>query len=187
MASLPGCATSCSRAYRRRLPARPELYAEKFRHALKTDLTPDQLEDRAASDYDEVRAQMLRLARELWPTWMGAQPMPATTTGRFAASWMPSPPTIHGRTSLLDWCRAENERIEAFIAERDLIGLADEPLQIVWTPQFLRAFGGAMLIPPVPWIAGWTASSPSRPSPTTGTTSGASRGCARTTRASCGC
>ena len=63
---------------------------------------------------------------------------------------MPSPPTTHGRTSLLDWCRAENERIEAFIAERDLIGLADEPLQIVWTPQFLRAFGGAMLIPPGP-------------------------------------
>src|SRR5919106_6940896 len=46
--------------------------------------------------------------------------------------------------------RAENERIEAFIAERDLVGLADEPLQIVWTPRFLRAFGGAMLMPPGP-------------------------------------
>jgi uncharacterized protein (DUF885 family) len=51
---------------------------------------------------------------------------------------------------LLDLCREENGRIEAFIRERDLIGLADEPLQIVWTPKFLRAFGGAMLIPPGP-------------------------------------
>jgi uncharacterized protein (DUF885 family) len=51
---------------------------------------------------------------------------------------------------LLELCRAENERIEAFIREIDLVGLADEPLQIVWTPQFLRAFGGAMLIPPGP-------------------------------------
>ena len=51
---------------------------------------------------------------------------------------------------LLDFCRAEHERIEAFIRERDLIGLAEDPLQIIWTPPFLRAFGGAMLIPPGP-------------------------------------
>ncbi|HEY8178511.1 MAG TPA: DUF885 domain-containing protein, partial [Candidatus Limnocylindria bacterium] len=127
-----------------------ELYAQKFRHALKTDLTPDQLEARAASGYDEVRAQMLRLARELWPTWMGDQPMPEDDN-RTVRSVLDAIATDHPKAEeLLDWCRAENERIEAFITERDLIGLADEPLQIVWTPQFLRAFGGAMLIPPGP-------------------------------------
>jgi hypothetical protein len=52
--------------------------------------------------------------------------------------------------ALLDFCRAENARIEDFIREKDLIGLADEPLDIIWTPEFLRAFGGAMLIPPGP-------------------------------------
>ena len=93
---------------------------------------------------------MLRLARELWPTWMGAQPMP-DDDNRTIRSVLDAIATDHPRADeLLDWCRAENERIEAFIAERDLIGLADEPLQIVWTPQFLRAFGGAMLIPPGP-------------------------------------
>ena len=51
---------------------------------------------------------------------------------------------------LLDFCRAENARIEAFCRERDLIGLADEPLEIRWTPVFLRAFGGAMLSSPGP-------------------------------------
>jgi uncharacterized protein (DUF885 family) len=127
-----------------------ELYAQKFRHALKTDLTPDQLERRAASGYDEVRAQMLRLARELWPTWMGDQPMPEDDN-RTVRDVLDAIATDHPKAEeLLDWCRAENERIEAFITERDLIGLADEPLQIVWTPQFLRAFGGAMLIPPGP-------------------------------------
>ncbi|HSM37947.1 MAG TPA: DUF885 family protein, partial [Candidatus Limnocylindrales bacterium] len=53
-------------------------------------------------------------------------------------------------SELLDFCRAENERIEAFVRDRDLVGLATEPMQIVWTPEFLRAFGGAMLIPPGP-------------------------------------
>jgi uncharacterized protein (DUF885 family) len=52
--------------------------------------------------------------------------------------------------ALLDFCSAENERIESFVRERDLIGLTEEPLQIVWTPKFLRAFGGAMLISPGP-------------------------------------
>ena len=128
----------------------PVLYAQKFRHALKTDLTPEELEARAASGYDEVRAQMLRLARELWPTWMGEAPMP-DDDNRTIRSVLDAIATDHPRAEeLLDWCRAENQRIEAFIAERDLIGLADEPLQIVWTPQFLRAFGGAMLIPPGP-------------------------------------
>jgi uncharacterized protein (DUF885 family) len=128
----------------------PELYAHKFRHALKTDLTPDELEARAASGYDEVRAQMLRLARELWPAWMGDQPLP-DDDNRTIRSVLDAIAADHPQADeMLDWCRAENERIEAFISERDLIGLADEPLQIVWTPLFLRAFGGAMLIPPGP-------------------------------------
>jgi len=128
----------------------PDLYAQKFRHALKTDLTPDQLRERAASAYDEVRAEMLRLARELWPQWLADEPMP-DDTNMLVRRVIDAIAADHPQAEqLLDLCREENERIEAFIRERDLIGLAEEPLQIVWTPEFLRAFGGAMLIPPGP-------------------------------------
>jgi hypothetical protein len=51
---------------------------------------------------------------------------------------------------VLEFCRAELARIEAFCRERDVIGLADEPLDIRWTPVFLRSFGGAMLDSPGP-------------------------------------
>ena len=51
---------------------------------------------------------------------------------------------------LLDWCRDETARIEAFCTEHDLIGMADEPLDIRWTPVFMRSFGGAMLSSPGP-------------------------------------
>jgi uncharacterized protein (DUF885 family) len=128
----------------------PELYAEKFRHALKTEMTPDELRQRAASAYEEVRTEMLRLARELWPTWVGDEPMPDDadrTVRRVLDAIAAKHPTAE---ELLDVCREENARIEAFIGERDLIGLAEEPLQIVWTPKFMRSFGGAMLIPPGP-------------------------------------
>ena len=127
-----------------------DLYERKFAHALKATITPAELEARASATYDEVRAEMLRLARELWPTWVGDEPMPddpdALTRRVLDAIGQDHPKA----GDLLDFCRAEHERIEAFIRERDLIGLAEEPLQIIWTPPFLRAFGGAMLIPPGP-------------------------------------
>ena len=49
---------------------------------------------------------------------------------------------------ILQFCRDEMARIETFVRERQLIGLAQEPLEIRWTPAFLRAFGGAMLDSP---------------------------------------
>jgi uncharacterized protein (DUF885 family) len=128
----------------------PELHAAKFRHALKSEVTPDELERRALAAYDEVRSEMVRLARQLWPAWVGDAPEP-DDDGEAVRRVLDAIAADHpAESELLDYCRAENARIEAFVAERDLIGLADEPLQIVWTPQFLRAFGGAMLIPPGP-------------------------------------
>ncbi len=127
-----------------------ELYEAKFGHMLKSSLTPEELSERAQREYDTVRDEMLRLARELWPTWMGNEPMPDAERD-LVARVLDAIAADHPQASeLLDFCRAENERIEAFIRERDLVGLADEPLKIIWTPPFLRAFGGAMLIPPGP-------------------------------------
>jgi uncharacterized protein (DUF885 family) len=128
----------------------PDLYARKFRHRLKATVTPAELEARAAATYDEVRGEMLRLARELWPAWIGDEPMPDdgnALTRRVLDAIARDHPAAG---ELLDFCRAEHERIDAFIREQDLIGLSDDPLQIIWTPPFLRAFGGAMLIPPGP-------------------------------------
>jgi uncharacterized protein (DUF885 family) len=127
-----------------------DLYERKFQHALKATIGVEELERRAAAAYDDVRAEMLRLAKELWPEWVGDEPMPddpdALTRRVLDAIGADHP--MAGE--LLDYCRAEHERILTFVRERDLIGLPDDPLQIIWTPPFLRAFGGAMLIPPGP-------------------------------------
>ncbi len=127
-----------------------DLYQRKFRHALKTDLTPADLEARATDAYARVRAEMARIAREQWSRWVPDEPVPADE-GTLVRRVLDEIAADHPQASeLLDLCRAENQRIEAFIRDVDLIGLADEPLQIIWTPEFLRAFGGAMLIPPGP-------------------------------------
>jgi uncharacterized protein (DUF885 family) len=128
----------------------PELYERKFHHSLKATISPEELERRASAAYDQIRAEMLRIARELWPTRIGDEPMPDDPDA-LTRRVLDAIAVDHPRADeLLDFCRAEHQRIEAFIRERDLIGLAEDPLQIIWTPPFLRAFGGAMLIPPGP-------------------------------------
>jgi len=127
-----------------------DLYERKFRHALKASISLDELEARAAAAYDEVRSEMERIARELWPTWVGDEPLPDEPSQLIRRVLDAIAADHPNADELLDFCRAEHQRIEAFIRERDLIGLADDPLQIIWTPPFLRAFGGAMLIPPGP-------------------------------------
>jgi uncharacterized protein (DUF885 family) len=127
-----------------------DLYERKFHHALKATISFEELERRAEATYAEVRAEMARVARELWPAWIGDEAMPddpdAITRRVLDAIAVDHPKA----DELLDYCTAEHERILAFVRERDLVGLPDDPLQIIWTPPFLRAFGGAMLIPPGP-------------------------------------
>ena len=131
---------------------------------------------------------MVRLARDLWPTWCPDSPLPdddqALVRGVLDAVAVEHP----AADDKLDYCRAEHARIEAFCREIDLIGLSDEPLEIRWTPVFLRAFGGAMLIAP--------GSARARPglvlrdhagARTTGPRSSASPPCARTTTGCSGC
>jgi uncharacterized protein (DUF885 family) len=128
----------------------PDLYAAKFRHFLKSAVTPTELEAMALEEYDQTRKEMTRIARSIWADWMGDAPAPANDD-EAVRNVLDAIAVDHPRAEeLLDFCRAENERIEAFVAERDVIGLTEEPLQIIWTPGFLRNFGGAMLIPPGP-------------------------------------
>ena len=127
------------------------LFTTKMRHTLKdAELTPARILARAEQEYDAVRAEMIRLAKDLWPTWGAGTEAPAddgalvrTVLDAIGAEHQPA-------AALLDWCRAELGRIEAFCRDHDLVGLAEDPLEIRWTPVFLRAFGGAMLDTPGP-------------------------------------
>ncbi len=128
-----------------------DLFSAKMRHTLRDDeLTPARILERADVEFAAVRAEMVRLARELWPTWCPDRTMPAedgaivrAVSDAIAAEHQPA-------GELLTWCRQELARIEAFCRERDVVGLADDPLEIRWTPVFMRSFGGAMLDTPGP-------------------------------------
>lgn len=135
----------------------PRLFAEKLRRTLSSDITPDELLRRAWRDHAAVRAEMLRLARELWTTWVPDEPMPDVAAGdtegedAIVRRVLDAIANEHqDPAALLESCRAEVARIEAFCRDRGLITLAEEPLSIIWTPTFMRAYGRAFLDSPGP-------------------------------------
>ena len=135
------------------------LFETKMRHTLKSDLSPAEILERANREYVAVRREMIRLAREAWPRFLGDRPRPtAASAGIQEAADSETVRAVldaiaaehQGPEAILDFCREELRRVETFCREKDLIGLAEEPLQIMWTPVFLRSFGGAMLDSPGP-------------------------------------
>ncbi len=128
----------------------PDLFAAQLRHTLRVDMSPDALEERARREYVAVRGEMVRLAQELWTVLRPGEPMP-TDEGPLVRGALDTIAERHpAPEDLLEFCRAELARVEAFCRERDVVALAEEPLAIEWTPVFLRAFGGAMLSSPGP-------------------------------------
>jgi uncharacterized protein (DUF885 family) len=100
---------------------------------------------------------MLRLAREVWSTWIPAEPLPEVAAGDRAAESalvrrvLDAIAARHQRPEgLIGYCEAEIERISDFVRQRDLISLPQEPLLVTWTPEYLRAAARAFLDSPGP-------------------------------------
>lgn len=132
-----------------------ERYAMKLGHTLGDPMmAPERVLDAAERVYPAVRAEMARLARLLWPSIRPDEPTPGDdgVLIRGALDWVGADHS--GPDELLDVSRAALLRIEAFCRDKDLIGLADEPLEIEWTPVFLRGWAQAMLSSPGPFEPG---------------------------------
>lgn len=134
-----------------------ELFAQKLRFTLGSDLSPEEVRERAWADYHAVRAEMLRLSREVWPAWIPDEPLPEVAPGDDAAASalvrrvLDAIAEQHQQPDgLIDYCEAEVGRIGAFCREHELITLPEEPLSITWTPVFLRAAARAFLDSPGP-------------------------------------
>jgi uncharacterized protein (DUF885 family) len=132
-----------------------DIFARKLIHTFRTDeATIDSIRSRAEQEFHAVRGEMIRIAREIWPTWCPDRPLPSDDSAAVRRVLDAIAVDHPAADETLDFCRAELARVEAFCREHDLIGLADEPLEIRWTPLFLRTFGGAMLESPGPFESG---------------------------------
>jgi uncharacterized protein (DUF885 family) len=136
-----------------------ELFAAKLRHTFRSELTAEQILAQAKVEYDAVRAEMIRIARQIWSNWVPSEPPPSSQRdgGQDAADQLTVACVTaaigkahHPASELVEYCRESYRGIVDFIRARDLITVPDEPLEIDWTPPFLREFAGAMLDSPGP-------------------------------------
>lgn len=117
-------------------------------------MTSDRILEEAERQYAVVRGEIIRQARDLWPLWCGVDPPPDDDGTAVRAVFAAIAEDHPAAADMLDFCRAEVKEIEAFCVAKDLVGITDEPLEISWTPVFLRSFAGAMLRSPGPFDRG---------------------------------
>ena len=86
----------------------PDLFARKMRHTMRSaDLTPERILAAAEREYTAVRAEMVRLAHDLWPTWVSDRPRP-DDEGALVRGVLDAIAADHpAAEELLDWCREE--------------------------------------------------------------------------------
>jgi uncharacterized protein (DUF885 family) len=134
-----------------------DLFVQKLRHTTRDpEITPEAVLARAEAEFAAVRAEMIRIARRAWDAWRSGEPMP-DDDAELVRAVLNAIAADHPKAGeLVDFCRGELVRIEAFVREHDVIGLVDEPLEIQWTPEFARSFAGAMLDSPGPLDVGQT-------------------------------
>jgi len=132
-----------------------DLFAAKLRHTLQDPaVTPEAVLARAETEFAAVRTEMVRISREIWPRWRLGEPAP-DDEGALVRGTLDAIAADHPRgDEMVAFCREELLRIEAFCLEHGVVGLVDEPLEIEWTPEFMRSFGGAMLDSPGPLDVG---------------------------------
>jgi uncharacterized protein (DUF885 family) len=136
-----------------------ELFAAKLHHTFRSELTADQIMVQARVEYAAVRGEMIRIARAIWGHWVPGEPLPtAERDGSQDAADQRTVASVtaaigkahHPADQLVEYCRESYRGIAEFCRARDLITVPDEPLEIEWTPPFLREFAGAMLDSPGP-------------------------------------
>jgi uncharacterized protein (DUF885 family) len=136
-----------------------DLFARKLRHTFRSDITDEQILARARTEYEAVREEMIRIARKIWREWVPGERLPtAASEGSQEAADQKTVARVtaaiggdhHTAPELVGLCRESYREIVEFCRSKKLIDVPDEPLEIDWTPPFLREFAGAMLDSPGP-------------------------------------
>jgi uncharacterized protein (DUF885 family) len=120
-----------------------ELYDRKLAFALHTPLTRQQVRERAEREYRRVRDEMYEIAvgvyRDTHPmTEFPAEPSEAYKQAIVRAGLERAYAKLPGRDEILDTARGQLEQTTAFVREKDLVEVPDDPVEIIVMPEFQR-------------------------------------------------
>jgi uncharacterized protein (DUF885 family) len=132
-----------------------ELYDAKLRFALDSSLSRQEIHDRARAELTSARAQMYEIARKVLAGRPDAPPLSPTPDAdtqqnAIAAALELAYAERPKRGDVYDVARSTYDSALAFVREKDLISLADDPLEIVPMPEFRRGVALAYCDSPGP-------------------------------------
>ena len=115
-------------------------YGRKLAYVLESDLTPEQILECAKRDLDATQVEMVELARSLHDRQLPGEPRPPALSDKDVvravlerlAEQRPTDGNIVAKAE------ADLAACTAFVRERDLMTVPDEPLRVVVMPEFQR-------------------------------------------------
>ena len=129
-----------------------ELYAQKFAFDIQSGFTAEQLYQRALAEKATLHNGMEKLARELWPKYMGSQPLPADRLTMIGALIDELSKRHTTREAFVETVRKQIPQLEAFLREKDLVDQdPTRPLLVRETPHYMRGIAGASISAPGPF------------------------------------
>ena len=129
------------------------LYAQKFGFDIQSGLSVEQLYQRALAEKITLHDSMEKIARELWPKYLGALPMPADRLTLIGAVIDELSKRHTSRETFVDTIRQQIPQLEKFVREKDLVDQdPTRPLVVRETPLYMRGGGaGASVSAPGPY------------------------------------
>ena len=129
------------------------LYAQKFALDIQSGFSVEQLYERALAEKITLHNAMEKIARELWPKYMGASPLPEDRLALIGTLIDKLSERHTSREAFVDTIRQQLPQLEKFVREKDLVDQdATRPLVVRETPLYLRGGGaGASVSAPGPY------------------------------------
>jgi uncharacterized protein (DUF885 family) len=130
------------------------LYRRLIGHVLQSDMSSEEIVAAAYAEIDRVHDDMYELAAPLFAEMTGTEPgtHPARAArmeiirkvlGKIADDHP-------GAVGLLDACKAAYAEASAFVREKGIVPIPDEPFEIIWTPEYARGISLTALAAPGP-------------------------------------
>jgi uncharacterized protein (DUF885 family) len=130
------------------------LFRRRLALVLQSDMTSEDIVAEAYAEIDRIHERMYDLAAPLYADMVSRQPFAAPPhEGRkeIIRRVLGDISRDHPKASaLLDSCRAAFTEAARFVREKDIIAIPPEPLEIIWTPEYMRGVSTTGLDSPGP-------------------------------------
>ncbi|TWT17829.1 DUF885 domain-containing protein [Luteimonas marina] len=131
------------------------LYDQKLRYALNSSLSRQEIRQRAEAELGRIRDEMYGVAKTVLAGRAGAPETPDAPTedekqraieAAMELAYADKP----AREEVVDFARHTLEVATAFVREKDLVSVPDDPVKIILMPEFQRGFSVAYADSPGP-------------------------------------